>query len=59
MKKGNTYISFLLEVAAVLATFVHPSHIVFLCSWEFTHLQPTCNFTLFGYKIMVGWHTVR
>ncbi|AVQ87371.1 hypothetical protein C7R88_08760 [Plesiomonas shigelloides] len=44
------YIPFLLEAAAVLATFVHPNHIVCLCSWGFTHLPPTCNFTLFGYK---------
>ncbi|HAD42894.1 MAG TPA: hypothetical protein DCF97_07185 [Plesiomonas shigelloides] len=42
-------IPFLLEVAAVLAMFVHPNHIVCLCSWGFTHLPPTCNFTLFGY----------
>ncbi|EEO01591.1 hypothetical protein VCA_000537 [Vibrio albensis VL426] len=26
-------IPFLLEAAAVLATFVHPNHIVYLCSW--------------------------
>ncbi|HAD42387.1 MAG TPA: hypothetical protein DCF97_04590 [Plesiomonas shigelloides] len=43
------YIPFLLEAAAVLATFVHPNHIVYLCSWGFTHLPPTCNFKLFGY----------
>ncbi|PVU66963.1 hypothetical protein C9E85_04770 [Plesiomonas shigelloides] len=42
-------IPFLLEVAAVLAAFVHPNHIVCLCSWGFTHLPPTCNFKLFGY----------
>ncbi|PVU67003.1 hypothetical protein C9E85_04995 [Plesiomonas shigelloides] len=44
-------IPFLLEAAAVLATFVHPNHIVCLCSWGFTHLPPTCNFTLFGYSL--------
>ncbi|EEO02125.1 hypothetical protein VCA_001091 [Vibrio albensis VL426] len=27
------HIPFLLEAAAVLATFVHPNHIVYLCSW--------------------------
>ncbi|SUB62558.1 Uncharacterised protein [Plesiomonas shigelloides] len=45
------YIPFLLEAAAVLATFVHPNHIVCLCSWGFTHLPPTRNFTLSGYKM--------
>ncbi|ASU23268.1 hypothetical protein CCZ37_12020 [Vibrio qinghaiensis] len=40
---------FLLEAAAVLATFVHPNHIVCLCSWGLTHLPPTCNSKLFGY----------
>ncbi|MCD1238546.1 hypothetical protein B4944_17365 [Vibrio cholerae] len=39
----------LLEAAAVLATFVHPNHIVCLCSWGFTYLPPTCNAKLFGY----------
>ncbi|TLE29155.1 hypothetical protein D2925_16660 [Vibrio cholerae] len=34
---------FLLEAAAVLATFLHPNHIVCLCSWGFTYLPPTCN----------------
>ncbi|RBM50921.1 hypothetical protein DLR69_16385 [Vibrio paracholerae] len=42
-------IPFLLEVAAVLATFVHPNHIVYLCSWGLTHLPPTCNSKLFRY----------
>ncbi|AVQ86551.1 hypothetical protein C7R88_04045 [Plesiomonas shigelloides] len=42
-------IPFLLEAAAVLATFVHPNYIVCLCSWGFTHLPPTCNFKLFGH----------
>ncbi|PAS01562.1 hypothetical protein CGT73_08945 [Vibrio cholerae] len=36
-------IPFLLEAAAVLATFAHPNHIVYLCSWGFTLLPPTCN----------------
>ncbi|TXY05361.1 hypothetical protein FXF05_05445 [Vibrio mimicus] len=27
-------ITFLLEAAAVLATFAHPNHIVCLCSWD-------------------------
>ncbi|EEO01619.1 hypothetical protein VCA_000569 [Vibrio albensis VL426] len=27
----------------MLATFVHPNHIVYLCSWGCTHLPPTCN----------------
>ncbi|KNA48501.1 hypothetical protein A5A_023598 [Vibrio cholerae MZO-2] len=40
----------LLEAAAVLATLVHPNHIVCLCSWGFTHLPPTCNSKLFGYR---------
>ena len=55
-------IPFLLEAAAVLATFVHPNHIVCLCSWGFTHVPPTCNFTLFGYIqygttriVITGW----
>ncbi|RBM37165.1 hypothetical protein DLR63_13130 [Vibrio tarriae] len=48
--KLSRHIPFLLEVAAVLATFVHPNHIVYLCSWGFTHLPPTCNSKLFGYS---------
>ncbi|PUA72877.1 hypothetical protein DB317_03565 [Vibrio cholerae] len=43
-------IPFLLEAAGVLATFVHPNHIVCLCSWGFTHLPPTCNSKWFGYS---------
>ncbi|MBO1390780.1 hypothetical protein BVJ62_00450 [Vibrio cholerae] len=39
---------FLLEAAAVLATFVHPNHIVCLCSWGLTYLPPSCNSKLFG-----------
>ncbi|MBO1384710.1 hypothetical protein B4926_02330 [Vibrio cholerae] len=35
----------------MLATFVHPNHIVYLCSWGFTHLPPTCNSKLFGYSV--------
>ncbi|PAR20423.1 hypothetical protein CGT98_12845 [Vibrio metoecus] len=46
----NFYIPFLLEAAGVLATFVHPNHIVYLCSWGLTHLPPTCNSKLFGYS---------
>ncbi|ASG02115.1 hypothetical protein CEG15_18680 [Vibrio anguillarum] len=46
----RAYIPFLLEAAAVLATFVHPNHIVCLCSWGLTHLPPTCNSKLFGYS---------
>ncbi|ORP18931.1 hypothetical protein B7953_16220 [Vibrio paracholerae] len=34
----------------MLATFVHPNHIVSLCSWGLTHLPPTCNSKLFGYR---------
>ncbi|CAH8193599.1 hypothetical protein VAEU17_230043 [Vibrio aestuarianus] len=37
------YITFLLEAAAVLATFTHLNRIVCLCSWGFTHLPPSCN----------------
>ncbi|ASU24491.1 hypothetical protein CCZ37_15040 [Vibrio qinghaiensis] len=44
---------FLLEAAAVLATFVHPNHIVCLCSWGLTHLPPTCNSKLFGYILII------
>ncbi|ORP53065.1 hypothetical protein B8B90_09090 [Vibrio cholerae] len=40
---------FRLEAAAVWATFVHPNHIVYLCSCGFTHLSPTCNSKSFGY----------
>ncbi|CSB04211.1 Uncharacterised protein [Vibrio cholerae] len=43
-------IPFLLEAAAVLATFVHSNHRVYLCSWGLIHLPPTCNSKLFGYK---------
>ncbi|PVU65980.1 hypothetical protein C9E85_09790 [Plesiomonas shigelloides] len=43
-------IPFLLEAAAVLTTFVHPNHIVRLCSWGFTHWPPTCNVKSFGYR---------
>ncbi|CAH8219187.1 hypothetical protein VAEU17_4280070 [Vibrio aestuarianus] len=39
----NSTTLFLFEVAAVLATFAHPNHIVYLCSWGFSHLPPTCN----------------
>ncbi|PNM56872.1 hypothetical protein AL544_012635 [Vibrio mimicus] len=39
----SALIPFLLGAAAVLAAFVHPNHIVCLCSWGFTHLPPTCN----------------
>ncbi|AUW38547.1 hypothetical protein AL544_017605 [Vibrio mimicus] len=39
----SNVIPFLLQVAAVLAAFVHPNHIVCLCSWGFTHLPPTCH----------------
>ncbi|TRN24267.1 hypothetical protein DM784_08000 [Vibrio furnissii] len=45
----TTSIPFLLEVAAVLAAFIHPNHIAYLCSWGLTHLPPTCNSKLFGY----------
>ncbi|MBO1402524.1 hypothetical protein BVJ64_03290 [Vibrio cholerae] len=51
-------ISFLLEAAAVLATFVHPNHIVCLCSWGLTHLPPTCNSKLFGYIHLPRWHSI-
>ncbi|EEO04645.1 hypothetical protein VIF_000123 [Vibrio cholerae TM 11079-80] len=27
----------------MLVVFVHPNHIVYLCSWGFTLLPPTCN----------------
>ncbi|RBM35143.1 hypothetical protein DLR62_18060 [Vibrio tarriae] len=40
---------FLLEAAGGVATFVHPNHIVCLCSWGFTHLPPICNSKWFGY----------
>ncbi|AEH32397.1 Hypothetical protein VAA_03998 [Vibrio anguillarum 775] len=33
-----------------MATFVHPNHIVCLCSWGLTHLPSTCNSKLFGYS---------
>ncbi|RBM51153.1 hypothetical protein DLR69_15955 [Vibrio paracholerae] len=41
--KIESHIPFLLEAAAVLAAFVHPNHIVYLCPWGFTLLPPTCN----------------
>ncbi|MBO1383423.1 hypothetical protein BVJ64_13080 [Vibrio cholerae] len=51
-------IPFLLEVAAVLATFIPPNHIVYLCSWGFTQLPPTCHSNQFGdifsYHILDG-----
>ncbi|EGR1131442.1 RNA polymerase subunit sigma-70 [Vibrio cholerae] len=31
-------IPLLLEAAAVLATFVHPNHIMYLCSWGWNSL---------------------
>ncbi|TQQ35760.1 hypothetical protein FLL70_14215 [Vibrio cholerae] len=46
---STVFIPFLLEAAGGLATFVHPNHIVYLCSWGLTHLPPTCNSKLFGY----------
>ncbi|MBO1365229.1 hypothetical protein BVH65_07370 [Vibrio cholerae] len=42
-------IHFLLEAASVLAEFAHPNHRVYLCSWGFTHLPPTCNTKSFRY----------
>ncbi|RBO17901.1 hypothetical protein DSL61_02375 [Vibrio cholerae] len=42
-------IHFLLEAVAVLAEFAHPNHRVYLCSWGFTHLPPTCNTKSFRY----------
>jgi len=33
------------------STPARPNHIAYLCSWGFTHLPPTCNFKLFGYKL--------
>ncbi|OXX73000.1 hypothetical protein B9J87_07075 [Vibrio sp. V19_P1S1T109] len=41
------YIPFLLEAAAVLATFVC------LCLLGLTHLPPTCNSKLFGYNSII------
>jgi hypothetical protein len=41
---------FPLEVAAVLAAFIRPNHIVYLCSWGLIHLPPTCNSKLFGHN---------
>ncbi|ORP95939.1 hypothetical protein B8U03_14800 [Vibrio cholerae] len=52
------FIPFLLEAAAVLATLVHPNHIVCLCSWGFTHLPPTCNSKLFGYSMTLSLGTM-
>ncbi|RAL28221.1 hypothetical protein DOE54_12740 [Vibrio cholerae] len=56
-------IPFLIEVAAVLATFIHPNHIVYLCSWGFTHLPPTCHSNQFGdifsYHILDGGYGER
>ncbi|AVQ88021.1 hypothetical protein C7R88_12475 [Plesiomonas shigelloides] len=49
---SSGFIPFQLKAAAVLATFVHPNHIDYLCSWGFTHLPPTCNFKLFGYSLL-------
>ncbi|ORP49926.1 hypothetical protein B7977_08705 [Vibrio cholerae] len=43
------HIPFLLEAAAVLATFVHPNHTVYPCSWGFALLPPTCNSKEFWY----------
>ncbi|MCD1189293.1 hypothetical protein D3A87_17210 [Vibrio cholerae] len=37
----------------MLATFVHPNHIVYLCSWGLTHLPHTGNSKLFGYNIII------
>ncbi len=41
---------FPLEVAAALAAFFRPNHIVDLCSWGLIRLPPTCNINWFGYK---------
>ncbi|PVU67398.1 hypothetical protein C9E85_02470 [Plesiomonas shigelloides] len=49
-RREESCIPFPLESAAVLATFAHPNHIVCLCSWGFTHVPPTCNSKLFGYR---------
>ncbi|TVZ67899.1 hypothetical protein FHU10_0298 [Serratia fonticola] len=34
----------------MLAAFVHPGHIVYLCSQGFTQLLPTSNLNYFGYR---------
>ncbi|AVI00413.1 hypothetical protein AL479_23080 [Citrobacter amalonaticus] len=44
----------ILRAAAVLAAFVHPSHIVNLCSWGFTSLPPCCNSNYLGYGITLA-----
>ncbi|PUA70090.1 hypothetical protein DB317_17050 [Vibrio cholerae] len=44
------FITLLLDAAAMLATFVHPNHIVCLCSWGLTHLPLTCNSKWLGYS---------
>ncbi|MVB33699.1 hypothetical protein D6V22_03190 [Vibrio cholerae] len=46
----------LLEAAAVLATFVHTNHRVFLCSWGLTHLPLSCNSKSFGDRLGVTLH---
>ncbi|MCD1224174.1 hypothetical protein B4926_18440 [Vibrio cholerae] len=48
----RTTIPFLLEAAPVLATFVHSSHTVCLCSWGFIYLPPTYNSKSFMYNIL-------
>ena len=37
------------QVAALLAIFTHPGHIVFLCSRGFAHLPPRSNLKDDGY----------
>ncbi|PAR40595.1 hypothetical protein CGT77_09920 [Vibrio cholerae] len=45
---------FPLDAAGVLAAFIHPNHIVYLCSWGFIHLPPTCNDKWFGHIKRLG-----
>ncbi|EBW4678463.1 hypothetical protein DPP16_16545 [Salmonella enterica subsp. salamae serovar Sofia] len=64
-RRHSSSIPFILQVAYVLATRAHPSHIVilcvgyarspqshsYLCSWGLTPLPPLSNSNYFGYVV--------
>ncbi|MVC39275.1 hypothetical protein B7943_06400 [Vibrio cholerae] len=56
---AEIYIPFLLETAVVLATFIHPNHTVYLCSWGFALLPPTCNSKGFWYIFSASTYLLK
>ncbi len=46
---ARMHIPCILKTADALAALVHSNHIVYLCSWVFIHLPPSCFFKFIGY----------